>query len=400
MDETSEMDPQLARLLSSLTLSATVRDELSNGTGVAVNQSGLSSAPTSDVSGDSPIVTHPPEQSDWSSSVPPDYLQPPDAPPPSKSSHNPSSAESSSSLAVSSTRASQPMVNGIASHTDQNPNNAIRTTTPSPPSAVSPTSQTSRRASSTADISPYLSRAAEVPTSAKRLQQLSLLESVANESERIAARHAAMVSQGPVASPYPPPSPSFPPPTIPDTGVFYSSTYPIPPSSAAGFHTRQPLGNFGPGHPDPFQVRSRTSQAFHRGPMHHPTGSVNMSHSHLLATINGPHVGPVSASYQMNSQFIHQQQQQPQIFNAGPQFYPPQLNPRYLPAQPARQRYATHPLEAQPIGGRPYPPPNPNPAPGLTMAPPDSHNPTAMSLLSILNGRPTQQPAVPAQVHQ
>lgn len=43
----------------------------------------------------------------------------------------------------------------------------------------------SRRSSSTADISPYLTRPAEVPTSGKRLKQLALLELVADESSKM-----------------------------------------------------------------------------------------------------------------------------------------------------------------------------------------------------------------------
>lgn len=43
----------------------------------------------------------------------------------------------------------------------------------------------SRRTSSTADISPYLTRPVELPTSAKQLKQVALLESVADESAKL-----------------------------------------------------------------------------------------------------------------------------------------------------------------------------------------------------------------------
>lgn len=55
------------------------------------------------------------------------------------------------------------------------------------PSQASVTKQSpsSRRTSSTADISPYLTTSAEVPTSGKRLKQLALLELVADESSKM-----------------------------------------------------------------------------------------------------------------------------------------------------------------------------------------------------------------------
>ncbi|KAI6132837.1 DCP2-domain-containing protein [Pisolithus croceorrhizus] len=50
---------------------------------------------------------------------------------------------------------------------------------------VTKQSPSSRRTSSTADISPYLRTSAEVPTSGKRLKQLALLELVADESSKM-----------------------------------------------------------------------------------------------------------------------------------------------------------------------------------------------------------------------
>ncbi|KAF8640624.1 hypothetical protein AX17_000285 [Amanita inopinata Kibby_2008] len=84
----------------------------------------------------------------------------------------------------------------------------------SPPS-ISPIttsrSATSRRTSSIADISPYLVRPVEVPTSATKLRQLALLESVADESARLASsltHHNTVPSTG-VCAGHPSPS-SFP----------------------------------------------------------------------------------------------------------------------------------------------------------------------------------------------
>ncbi|KAL4069628.1 Dcp2, box A domain-containing protein [Scleroderma yunnanense] len=57
--------------------------------------------------------------------------------------------------------------------------------TPSPLSFSPKYPCSSRRSSSTADISPYLTRPTEVPTSGKRLKQLALLELVADESSKM-----------------------------------------------------------------------------------------------------------------------------------------------------------------------------------------------------------------------
>ncbi|KAJ7071039.1 Dcp2, box A domain-containing protein [Mycena amicta] len=128
--------------------------------------------------------------------------------------------------------------------------------------AVSPTHSTasirslsSRRTVSTADISPYLPRSSQMPSSAKRMQQLALLESVADESAKMLQRQALPANPRPMMNNipmYPLPPASVPPPGFihDPMQVLYSSGHPIPPQF--------------PPH-DPFQVRPWTSQAFHRG---------------------------------------------------------------------------------------------------------------------------------------
>ncbi|KAJ3499960.1 hypothetical protein NLJ89_g9998 [Agrocybe chaxingu] len=264
---------------------------------------------------------------------------------------------------------------------------------PLPPTA-SPTLSSSRRTSSTADISPYLSRATEVPTSAKILKQISLLETVADESARLApiiAARAAMASRGAIPSGYPLPTSSVPLPSVPPQlpfansrdmghGVLYSSAHPGLPASAAGFHPRIPAENPAFGNTDPFQVRSRTSQAVHRTSMHNPTGSVSLNQNHLLSVINSARAGPVSP---VAAQF-YPQPLPPHAYPAGPMYHPPAL-PRAPPLGHTMHGYA--PL--QPLTIPPYPiadlimPPNMSTAPN----PP---NPSSTSLLSVLNARPSQ----------
>lgn len=154
----------------------------------------------------------------------------------------------------------------------------------------------SRRVSTT-DVSPYLSRAIEVPTSAKRLQQLALLESVADESARmtpvLAAR--AVVPQ----MRYPIPSPSDPPQPMSMHNLNPSLPYNQPP---AHFEVNGPFKPLNPssGHVninhDPFQVRARTSQAFHRNPMQPYPGSMSMNQSQLLNIMNGAGPSPALRS--------------------------------------------------------------------------------------------------------
>lgn len=277
-------------------------------------------------------------------------------------------------------------------------NTSQSTRTATPLTGTSPTfstSQASRRVSSTADISPYLSRAAEIPTSAKRLQQLSLLESVADESARMApiiAARAAMASRGPIPNGYPQPPSSVPPHLLSnpcDLGNLYSSYHPGPiPANVQPHYSSDAL--------DPFQVRSRTSQAFHRSPTHNPTGSVSMNQNHLLAAINGSRLGPVSPNFQAGPQLMQQQQQQqrpPQVYNVGPPLYGSSPHVSYFP--PTMNGFPPYPSPLPPLAD-PRPSSNLNTPFGMNIA---SHNPTSMTLLSILNGQPCQQPLVPAQMH-
>ncbi|KAF4623710.1 hypothetical protein D9613_001799 [Agrocybe pediades] len=404
VSDMAELDPHFARLLSSLTMSATGHSEIiqemkdNNGNTYEQQIFDSSSANNSDVSNDSPSVPHLAEQHDWSSSAPSNQM--PHVADNTSTRRSPSSSLSNVQSAPSSPEETRNLKEGA--------------TLNSKPSLTSPslrqsTPQTSvRRLSNSADISPYLKKTAEVPTSAKTLQQLALLESVAEESAKMAplvAARAAAVSRGPVPTPFsmpPNPYPPLPPPSM-QNALPVHANYPGPPSSAAGFHPRYPSNEPINMYHDPFQVRSRTSQAFHRPSMHNTTGSVSLNQNHLLATLNGSRGGPISPNYQLPPQFLQQQQQQqPHMFSANMPFYGnPNQAPYHLPP-PSMNTFAAVPSGTFPPQPpsiiRPYPTMVPNAVPPMSTVPPNSQS--TSSLLSILNSRPTAQSTVPVPAHQ
>ncbi|KAJ2920206.1 hypothetical protein MD484_g233, partial [Candolleomyces efflorescens] len=232
----------------------------------------------------------------------------------------------------------------------------------SPP--TSPTSGAFRK-SSVADISPYLARpiAAE-GTSARRLQQLSLLETVANESARMTPKLANRM-------PYTPTGPPPPLPPLPDPRMLNSfnpnNARPMPalPPHFASTTYSQPSY-------DPF-IRSRTSQAVHRTGFHSSPGSASMNHNQLLSLINNTRsgVGPP-----------------PPPGPAIPHAYPPAGFPSngpysYGPPPPAMQPIpGPHPQHASLFHPLAHVVPGPRPFSAVQPAP---ANQTAESLLAILN---------------
>ncbi|KAK7058974.1 mRNA-decapping enzyme subunit 2 [Paramarasmius palmivorus] len=251
------------------------------------------------------------------------------------------------------------------------------------PSVSSATSQrplTSRRTSSVADISPYLSKTTEIPTSAKRLRQLALLESVADESARmspyLAVRENTANRMTPNPFSHPGPPASVPPQMfgVVDPNVIYSSA----PSAGHPLDLNSnPFPSRSFVQEDPFQVRPRTSQAINR-PLYHqpPPSSASMSQSQLLALMSvstplqgvqpPPFASPIS-SYQ-----------RPNVHGVPP---PPPLPSIYptIPTQPLRQgAFSTIPTQP------PLSPMIPLPLPHVSASPVYGQ---ANSLLSILNGQ-------------
>ena len=146
------------------------------------------------------------------------------------------------------------------------------------------------RRGSTADISPYLSHSRNI---AKEMRYISILESVAQESDRTTSRmghRSPMVAPSqPAYAPLPPPS--VPPPSL-DQSVIYSSPAP---------HMPRPQGQH-PAYrahaPDAFMVRPQTSHAYHPPPFPPsaiPRQSMNEHQLRALLPLNGPYHGSASS---------------------------------------------------------------------------------------------------------
>jgi mRNA-decapping enzyme subunit 2 len=433
------MDPNLARLLNSLSMSAAISiDDKDNA---KLNLTPLSVRPVPPVSTTpvpvtvSPIAPPLPQRSepvDWSSHVPKplserpaDMLQAP-----SSSCHGstsmgtrplPDSAQSSSRHHQPPPALSfSPYPNGTDTPSDfhQGP--------PTPPSAApsaasissvassttSSRNMSSRRTSSTADISPYLSRSTEMPTSGKRLKQLALLETVADESAKMTPQtgnreqnsrprgpqNGPQGYQLPMSGRYPyapqPPSSTLPSSInndMNDLRVIYSSGHgPAPMQPGLPHHSQThhapPLN-----YDDPFQVRPRTSQALHPNSTYpgHPFAgrSASMHQNQLLSLLAGPgpqrpHLHtppPLPPVPQLISPYPH------------PIFGPPPPHPHVLqhsmPARGSLPPLQVTPHNLYPPQGQYVPASAPALSPTFDLPPPlNNIPPNNMDLLSILNG--------------
>jgi len=239
-----------------------------------------SSDDPSDSSLDSPVVSRARQSSESSSSF--------------RQSTVPASSTATASSLPPSTPS--PMTGVKSSQIELRPLNQDGSTSPNRPINAT------RKASATADISPYLSNKSEISVSTKTLQHLKLLETVADESARMApilAARAAMVRQAMV--------PNVPTLSINSSHVpshlLYST---VQPPNSAVFPPAE--GSTHP-YPDPFSLRSRTSQSFNRPTMHNPTGSMSVHQNHLLAVINGARSVPVTPNHPMNQQFLQHHSQ-------------------------------------------------------------------------------------------
>ncbi|KAJ7932407.1 Dcp2, box A domain-containing protein [Mycena leptocephala] len=297
------LDPHFARLLSSLSLSAAAA---ASGKDADAPLSIKTSEPVPEPSTPVPVtasssgsLSQPPNHanSDWSSSTPAALVEqsPSEDEVVAPSSLQPQSLQPRTSFQSPSPLILSPRINGANGVAD--PRSAA--SSDGPASAASPTHSVaslralgSRRTSSTADISPYLTRSSEVPGSAKRLKQLALLESVADESARILSQRPSLPSlvnnarlgmnNSTMMPHYPlPPASVPPPPFVPHDPmqVLYSSGQP-PPPPAHGFNGMHPSQ-------DPPMMG---------GPPLHPGGpsSMSMSQGQLLALMNGQRGTPMA----------------------------------------------------------------------------------------------------------
>jgi mRNA-decapping enzyme subunit 2 len=294
------MDPQLARLLSNLSLSASAR--------------GLSGTPasgtlTSVFGAKAPRQTSTPvpsspadmiDSSDWS-------LRQPRA---HDSAYENVSARRFVAIDQLSSKSTD-TVRGLHSHPSRPSISPPKSAAPVLPSTSNPGSAASKRTSG-ADISPYMSRAAEQPVTGKRLRQLALLESVVDESSRrtpilgqqtaqptSVVGHSSAFSQFPAPPPLPPSSvppysnfPTF----MPDNNLssMYQQHTLADPRPQMIYQTlpRIPVVPGTPMQDEAFVVRPRTSNTFR--PIPPPSSRqfgarASMSQAQLLGILsNGP----------------------------------------------------------------------------------------------------------------
>lgn len=403
------MDPQLARLLSSLTLSAKsngiVNAADGNSTGISVHRTLRDTLEPRLVPSDE--SEHEPPQLDWSSSVPPAPQDSPQDSPDQKHREG-----------VGAQPVPIPATLSVSHDNNGNGGNLNELMAPSAPPAALPSPTSSLRSPHirppTSDISPYLSRAVEIPKTAKELQARSLLESVAIESEKMAhVMSATSMANNPGLAPMsflqPGPAPLMVHDSSADLGILYSShDGGRNLASVNGFRPGPHMGDTGQIFQD-FQARSRTSHALHRHPIHNVTGSVNLNQNqqNLVATMNGLRSPGLSVQYQMPPQrFAQQIPSYPHMHTAGGPYYPPLNNTQFGSPPPMNLPHNTllqsngRPLPLPQAGAHPFPGVHGMHIPGpIPTAPSETAQQTAATLLTILNG-PRQPITVPGPVPQ
>jgi mRNA-decapping enzyme subunit 2 len=242
------------------------------------------------------------------------------------------------------------------------------------------------------DISPYLTKTTADTTSTRRLQQLALLEKVADESAR-------MLPQSLVAGSVPiPPSPMSVLPTAsvgPDhtRGMYYNSP------SSLSLGPRPNSSHYENTDYTDFNTRAKAGQAFHRGfaRTQDSQGNLSMNHSQLLALMNNaapaaPHQRSFQQPLSFPSEHSHSH---PPLY--GPASFPPtsSISPYVVPTGARNMAATDFPLVDPNRFASATPAVDSFP---LKMAPTN----TTHTLLSILNGRPPLpgNPVGPTSVHQ
>jgi mRNA-decapping enzyme subunit 2 len=383
---TETMDPHFARLLSSLTLSAVRQDDSRPQPALPPVKSPLSVLADTGT----PLVKQ--NIVDWSSRVSAHAETPTvmSSPHPKHRLSTPSMRRVPQSLSTS-TQASSVESSTLRTSLSQvftTPSSgALSTVSLSAPSSTSSVtssrkSLSSRRTSSTADISPYLPRQTEVPASGKMLRQLALLEAVADESSRMTPTllsrelpTATNIGHTPRVR-HPGPSASVPPPMHHLQGEFpppFGQTpagYQLPSTSQYTGFSQQPL----PFVDDVFQVRPRSSQFFT-----HDYSAQN-TQGQLLSLLTGP--PPPGTSTGIPHTYPHPSYSQGYL----PAHYQPHLSAKIFPPvyHPPSSHMITVPHTAIPSPpGHPFPPP-------LTSRTPVNNSAQLLSLLN--NNNPAALP--------
>ncbi|KAI0361588.1 DCP2-domain-containing protein [Trametes cingulata] len=294
------LDPALARLFDRLTLSA------ASLTSEQTEKATLPSAETMPALSAHALLSHPSSQDptvspDWSVHVPP---------------HK---APTYQREALSHARSSPTIAARSPEHT---PMQGATSGTPADPT-VSPSlkgpGHGRRSSASKTDLSPYMPRAGGIT---KEMKYISMLESVAQESDRVASRigHRPPVIHSQMPSTFAPQPPSSVPPEM-----IYSSSA-APPQPPRPFPPPMP---YAAPHMNGFSIRPSTSLALHHPPPHPamvPRQSMNEAQLRALLPLNGP--GPVAGSSTAFS----------------PAFPRPPMNPHHIPQHRPLQTPSIAPL--------------------------------------------------------
>ncbi|KAH7883576.1 DCP2-domain-containing protein [Phlebopus sp. FC_14] len=196
IESTESMDPHFARLLNSLSLSAAKAVDHKTNSQSSLSQLGHKASDNATARSTKSSPSNCMRTLDWSTRAADYALEVSQSPTPAKLSAvihelpKPAHLVGSTSVSGASKLPSFPPF-GIP--TDSSPplsaaHPLTSLLTASSSGSLGPLRKhalSSRRSSSTADISPYLSRPTEVPASGKRLKQLALLETVVDESSKM-----------------------------------------------------------------------------------------------------------------------------------------------------------------------------------------------------------------------
>ncbi|KAF9044542.1 DCP2-domain-containing protein [Hymenopellis radicata] len=257
------MDPQLARLLASLTKTTAISPDPKEPSQVNYSVPNTPTPETSPEAAEAQPSVEIQTQIKTPSTV---RINSQSSLPPTHSRTNPQASALTPPTSIR-TRPSHSSMTTASERSDSAVPHFANTT-----ATISSRPPTSRRSSSIADISPYLKKQIPTQPTANHLKQLALLEGIANESARMTPRLEAEERRLSTSN-QPFNGYSFPPPDQRDHSLLYSST--MAGRQSVAELTRPlplPLNSYH----DPFQVRPRTSLAVHR-PMGvgYNTGSMN-----------------------------------------------------------------------------------------------------------------------------
>ncbi|KAI0275077.1 Dcp2, box A domain-containing protein [Gloeopeniophorella convolvens] len=304
--DSKAVDPHFARLLSALTLSAKPTpvnaDDVKSGTAPTTENITPSSSklhPVPDAAGSrggsqTRAVLTPSKSTDTVVA---------EAPAATAHGRAPSKSSKKTGISILPNDPGRAADSSPSTQVSSPPPSATLSTTSSRVSASQSNQSAHSRGSSmvTADLSPYLSRPAGIPMNGKRLKQLALLETVADESSRMTPAPTARILNGPpsatqaqFAHPGMPPVPiqaPLPPSSVPPHN--FTNLSPMYPNTQGPYFPPVPqTGHFNPPPPpdNVFTVRPRTSNSFRPIANHHPRpfntrGSMNQAQ--LLSALSG-----------------------------------------------------------------------------------------------------------------